>query len=136
MIRWGFCLAAFLFTSCLSVLPDRQGFPGMANAICACYPGSALVGGNTLSVAIPIVNNGPLPLSGVTLTTITVKNGTLVDTKLPYTIKRLDSGDRAVLFASFSGPFAPDHTYVMKLEGTVGNGIPFVTTSDLHVPPM
>src|SRR5438270_6282843 len=24
----------------------------------------------------------------------------------------------------------------MKLEGTVGNGIPFVTTSDLHVPPM
>src|SRR5437660_10218575 len=98
MIRWGFCLAAFLFTSCLSVVADRQGFPGMANAICACYPGSALVGGNTLSVAIPIVNNGPAPLSGVTLTAITVKNVTVAETKLPAPIKSLSSGYRAIVF--------------------------------------
>ncbi|HEY2324222.1 MAG TPA: hypothetical protein VGJ82_15290 [Thermoanaerobaculia bacterium] len=76
-----------------------------------------------------------MPLPDVTVTAISVKGGTLVDTKLPYAIHTLKSGDRAVVFASFDGAFAPDHTYAMTVEGTMANGIPFITQSDLRVPP-
>jgi len=135
MIRRGFCLALFLSASCASVVPDHRGLQGIPSVICACYPGSAIIDGNTLSVAIPIVNQGPVPLSGVTVSHISVKGGTLADTKLPYTISALKPGDRGVAFASFHGPFVPGRTYAMTVEGTIGNAIPFVSKSDLHVPP-
>ena len=133
MIRRWLCPALFLFTACRSVIP---GLPGAASVICACYPGSALIGKNTLSVAIPIVNQGPVPLSGVTVTTISVKGGTLANTKLPYVIGTLKSGDRGVAFASFEGPFEPGRTYSMNVTGKIGNGVPFATKSDLYVPPL
>ena len=33
MIRWGFCLAAFLFTSCLSVVPDLTNVQLVSSAV-------------------------------------------------------------------------------------------------------
>ncbi|HEX3582680.1 MAG TPA: hypothetical protein VH087_13015 [Thermoanaerobaculia bacterium] len=131
MNRPGTALALFLLAACRSAAPH----PGAPGAVATSYPGGALIDERTLSVAVPIVNTGTKTLSCVTVTGVSVKGGALLYSSLPQSIRDLKAGDRAVVFATFRGRFAPEKTYTVSLEGSAGTNDPFAAKQELRLPP-
>jgi uncharacterized repeat protein (TIGR01451 family) len=123
----------------VSLCVPSQKSEASNHVVIATAPGSHLVDSTTLRGAFSVLNTGDLVADSVEITKIELPNTTVVSPALPLSVGTI-AGDASVpVSVEFSGgPFTPDQTYPLHVEGTFTiNHVrhSFVSDLTLAIPP-
>lgn len=102
-------------------------------------PGAALLSPSTISVGIPLINDGTAAATHAEITTLTLMGSTLISPSLPFHLGSVaKDGAMTPLFASFANPNAfPGGQYTLTVGGTYTVGaatFPFTLTGTVVIP--
>jgi hypothetical protein len=129
---FAFNMFASLALLCGLLLWVSSGYGQTGPASFATGPAGTWLSDGALSVALPLINNGPLAATDVEVTSISIPDATLTSPALPLSLGTIAVDGSAMVYASLKNPkFAHKDTYVITVKGTfVVNAVTFPFSVD------
>ena len=129
----------FVWVSMLVLLLSTSGCHKTTVSLVAGNPSASLIASNTLTTALPILNEGEGKAENVQATSISIAGASLTTpASLPAPLGTVPKDGLTTLAAAFTGSFQAGNSYTISVEGTFqenGHEFKFAVSKPVRIPP-